>query len=162
MYKTFTRKSFDPSDARRYMTPTGWREAEVRTEIIKVRQGLTTTTTDNVMHEVTVTRHGPIIIERGGTRYALRWTALDPDMVRFDPFYRINRARNWKEFTAGLRDFTGPAQNFVFADAGGDIGYYAAGRIPFDGRVTEAYLTTAQRTRANGRDLYHLMNFRMF
>ncbi|HLM60712.1 MAG TPA: penicillin acylase family protein [Pyrinomonadaceae bacterium] len=123
-------EKFDPSDARRYMTTAGWREAEVRTEIIKVRQGLTTTATDNVTHEVTVTRHGPIIIERGGTRYALRWTALDPDMVRFDPFYQINRARNWKEFTAGLRDFTGPAQNFVFADAGGDIGYYAAGRIP--------------------------------
>lgn len=121
---------FDPSNPRRYVTPAGWRDAEVRNEIIKVRQGFLSSATDEMTHEVVVTRHGPIITERGGTRYALRWTALDPDLVRFDPFYRINRAGNWKEFTAGLRDFTGPSQNFVFADMRGDIGYYGAGRIP--------------------------------
>jgi penicillin amidase len=123
-------EQFDPANPQRYMTPAGWRDAEVRSEIIKVRQGLTTSATDDIKHEVIVTRHGPIIIERGGKRYALRWTALDPDLVRFDPFYLINRASNWKEFTAGLRDFTGPGQNFVFADTRGNIGYYGAGRIP--------------------------------
>ena len=33
---------------------------------------------DTVTHDVTVTRHGPIIFEGDGKRYALRWTALDP------------------------------------------------------------------------------------
>lgn len=123
-------EKFDSSNPRRYMTPTGWRQAEVRSETIKVRQGLMSSATDEVKHEVVVTRHGPIIIERAGKSYALRWTALDPELVRFDPFYRINRAGNWKEFTAGLREFTGPGQNFVFSDTAGDIGYYGAGRIP--------------------------------
>ena len=42
----------------------------------------------------------------------------------------MNEARNWTEFTAALRDFVVPAQNFVYADVDGHIGYYAPGRYP--------------------------------
>jgi len=42
----------------------------------------------------------------------------------------VNRARNWKEFTAALGQYVGPTQNFVYADVDGNIGYYGAGRIP--------------------------------
>ena len=42
----------------------------------------------------------------------------------------LNEARNWNEFTAALRDFVAPSQNFVYADVDGHIGYYAPGRIP--------------------------------
>ena len=42
----------------------------------------------------------------------------------------MNEARNWNEFTAALRDFVVPSQNFVYADVDGHIGYYAPGRIP--------------------------------
>jgi penicillin amidase len=45
-------------------------------------------------------------------------------------FYLINRAHNWAEFLDGLRHFTVPAQNFVYADTDGNIGYHAGGRIP--------------------------------
>lgn len=46
------------------------------------------------------------------------------------PFWKIDRAQNWKEFVAALRDFSGPMQNFVYADVDGNIGYYAAGWVP--------------------------------
>ncbi|HEY0099120.1 MAG TPA: penicillin acylase family protein [Pyrinomonadaceae bacterium] len=113
-----------------YETPAGLREAEVRREEIKVRKGLTDTSTETVALDVTVTRHGPIILEREGKRYALRWTALDPKTNEFDAFYAINRARNWNEFRAALASYTGPTQNFVYADTLGHIGYYGAGAIP--------------------------------
>ncbi|HEV2802385.1 MAG TPA: penicillin acylase family protein [Pyrinomonadaceae bacterium] len=113
-----------------YETPTGLREAEVRREEIKVRKGLTDASTETVMHEVTVTRHGPIILEREGKRYALRWTALDPTRTEFDAFYKINRARDWNEFRDALSGYSGPTQNFVYADTAGHIGYYGAGLIP--------------------------------
>ena len=45
-------------------------------------------------------------------------------------FLRLNEARNWTEFTAALREFVVPSQNFVYADVDGHIGYYAPGRIP--------------------------------
>ena len=113
-----------------YETPAGWREAVVRREEIKVRKSLTDASTETETFDVTETRHGPIILEREGKRYALRWTALDAERTEFDAFYKINRARDWNEFRDALRTYSGPTQNFVYADTAGHIGYYGAGRIP--------------------------------
>jgi penicillin amidase len=124
------RETFDAENPRRYRTPQGWREAEIRREEIKVRKDFNSPATETVAHEVTVTRHGPVIVERGGARYSLRWTALDPDAADFDGFHYINRARDWKTFREALRRHKGPTQNFVYADVDGHIGYYGAGLIP--------------------------------
>ena len=123
-------EKFDPANPRRYQTPQGWRDAEVRHEEIKVRKGFMSSDTDIVPLDVTVTRHGPIILERDSKRYALHWTALDPKANRADSTYLVAHARNWKEFTEALRSFTAPTQNIVYADVDGHIGYYAAGVIP--------------------------------
>lgn len=151
-------EKFDTANPARYMTPSGWRDAEIRKEEIKVRKGFIDASTDTITHEVTVTRHGPIVFERDGKRYALRWTALDPKSNSADVTYLMDRARNWKEFTAALRTFTAPTQNIVYADVDGHIGYHAAGVVPIrksgDGSVpydgaTDAgewtsYIPTAQ------------------
>ncbi|HLL70774.1 MAG TPA: penicillin acylase family protein [Pyrinomonadaceae bacterium] len=113
-----------------YETPQGLREAEVRREEIKVRKGLTDASTESVSFDVTVTRHGPVILERDGKRYALRWTALDANAAEFNAFYKLNRARDWNEFRAALDGYSGPVQNFIYADTKGHIGYYGAGPIP--------------------------------
>jgi penicillin G amidase len=123
-------EKFDPADPKRYQTPSGWREAEIRREEIKVRKGFADSSTSAVNHDVTVTRHGPIIFEQAGKRYALRWTALDPKINSSDSSYLINRARNWKEFSTALTSFTAPAQNMVYADVDGHIGYHVAGVVP--------------------------------
>ncbi|HXQ71992.1 MAG TPA: penicillin acylase family protein, partial [Pyrinomonadaceae bacterium] len=123
-------EKFDPANPKRYQTPQGWQDAVVRQEQIKVRKGFTSSESDTVTHEVTVTRHGPIIFEADGQRYALRWTALDPKLNRPDLQYAMNRARNWKEFNTALESFTAPTQNIVYADVDGHIGYHAAGVVP--------------------------------
>jgi penicillin amidase len=124
------REQFDRENPRRYMTPAGWRDAEVRREEIKVRKSPAGTETEVVAHDVTVTRHGPVVLQRGGDSYALRWTALSPAATEFTAFYKLNRARDWKEFREALREYGGPTQNFVYADVDGHIGYYGAGQIP--------------------------------
>jgi penicillin amidase len=123
-------EQFDPASPRRYKTLSGWNDATIRHEEIKVRKGFTESTTDAVPLDVTVTRHGPIVFEKDGKRYALRWTALDPKLNNPDSTYSLNRARNWKEFNAALRSFTAPTQNIVYADVDGHIGYHAAGVVP--------------------------------
>lgn len=123
-------EKFDPANPKRYQTPAGWRDAEVRTEEIKVRKALIGTATEPVSFEVAVTRHGPIFFESNGAKYALRWPALEADTGEVDALYQMTRARNWTEFTAGLSKYGGPTQNFVYADVDGNIGYYGAGRIP--------------------------------
>jgi penicillin amidase len=123
-------EKFDPANPQRYLTPVGWRYVDVRHEEIKVRKGFTDSATDTVPLDVAMTRHGPIIFEKAGKHYALRWTALDPKLTSTDSVYLINRARDWDEFNTALRSFTAPTQNIVYADVNGHIGYHAAGVVP--------------------------------
>src|SRR5215204_4582863 len=123
-------EKFDPSNPKRYQTPSGWQDAVVRREEIKVRKGFAGFEHDIVTYDVTVTRHGPIIFEGDGKRYALRWTAFDPKKNNADSSYALNRVRNWKEFNEALESFTAPTQNIVYADVDGHIGYHAAGVVP--------------------------------
>lgn len=145
------REKFDAANPKRYQTPTGWKDAEVRTEEIKVRKVPTDPTTETVPLEVTVTRHGPIVVEKGGERLALRWSALDPSLDFVLSFHNLNRARNWKEFCAAISTFAGAPQNHVYADVDGHIGYYGAryipirkrgdGSVPYDGTTDDGEWT---------------------
>jgi penicillin amidase len=123
-------EKFNPENPKQYQTPSGWQDAVIRREEIKVRKGIGSSEHDVVNHDVTVTRHGPIIFEGDGKRYALRWTAVDPSKNNPDPTYSMNRVRNWTEFNAALDSFTAPTQNIVYADVDGHIGYHAAGVVP--------------------------------
>lgn len=124
-------EKFDKQNPNRYLTPTGWREAEIRHEQINVRKNLLDPkSVEAQAFDVTVTRHGPIILEKDGNRYALRWTALDPATLESAGLFETNRVRNWTEFTTALSHYAGPTQNFIYADENGHIGYYGAGRIP--------------------------------
>ena len=98
-------------------------QARHEREIIRIKGGRTEEIT------VWVTRHGPLFLAEGSERMSLRWSAADPGGFEF-PFLDIDRARNWREFTAALARFPGPAQNLVYADVDGNIGYHAAGRLP--------------------------------
>lgn len=123
-------EKFDKENPTKYQTPSGWRDAEIRQEPIKVRKGFGSSETETQTIDVTVTRHGPIILEKDGSRYALRWSLLDPATMQTAGIFDVNRARNWKEFTGALSRYRGPTQNFVYADIDGHIGYYGAGLIP--------------------------------
>ena len=123
-------EKFDKDNPNRYLTPSGWRDAEIRHEQIKVRKSFTDPATGTQTFDVTVTRHGPIIFEKEATRYALRWPALDSASLESAGLFDANRANNWKEFTEALSHYGGPTQNIVYADVDGHIGYYGAGRIP--------------------------------
>jgi penicillin amidase len=116
-------ENFNFRDPRKYLFEGQWLDAEFREEIIKVKNA------DDYRLTVKSTRRGPVVSRDGNRDLTLRWTALEPGGARF-AFFRINRARNWDEFRAALRDFPGPMQNFVYADVEGNIGYYAAAEVP--------------------------------
>ncbi|MBV9613186.1 MAG: penicillin acylase family protein, partial [Acidobacteriaceae bacterium] len=83
-----------------------------------------------------ITRHGPVVLHENGRSYSMRWSVADGFAF---PFFDIDRAENWEQFRAALSRFVAPAQNFIYADRAGNIGYQAAGRVPvrrgFDGDV---------------------------
>ena len=68
---------------------------------------------------------------------ALSWSALEPTKL-FNAIWGFDRAQNWDEFRKSAQDFVVPAQNLVYADVEGNIGYQMPGNIPIrksgDGR----------------------------
>jgi len=73
-------------------------------------------------------RIGPVV-NRDGVDYAMRWTGhLSGGEWRV--FYELNRARNFSDFTAALKNYGAPAQNFVYIDHTGNVGMYSAGWMP--------------------------------
>jgi penicillin amidase len=114
----------------KYKTPTGWETPVIRREEIKVRANPLKTETETVLLEVQETRNGVIITEEAGKKYALKWTARDPKYGEFGAFFDLNRTKDWDGFKTALKTYRGAMQNFVYADVKGNIGWYAAGRIP--------------------------------
>ena len=130
-----------------------WQRLVTRTETIRVRGG------DDVTLTVRSTRHGPLLsdvdddlrtvgqeaptehrVARGdGFGVALEWTALHPAPTA-DAILALDTASDWQSFRAAAEKFSVPAQNMVYADRAGHIGYQAPGRIPVrqsgnDGRL---------------------------
>ena len=79
-----------------------------------------------------VTRHGPIFFTEGGQAFSMRWAPAEESSFDF-PLLDVNRARNWEEFNTALARLSGPAQNVVYADDAGNIGYHAIGHLPIRG-----------------------------
>ncbi|MBK9165732.1 MAG: penicillin acylase family protein [Acidobacteria bacterium] len=128
-------------------TPDGWAEPTVRKEVIKFRASPLNPELSSEELLVTETRNGPVIVERGGKSYALRWTALDPKNDDLSAFFELNKAKDWNGFKLALSKYAGAMQNFIFADTKGNIGWYAAskipirrkgdGSLPYDGATTD-------------------------
>lgn len=113
-----------------YKTKNGWKKAKVRREIIKVRSNLVKPETVDESFEVFETDNGVIFQELEGRKIALKWTARNPENQEFEAFYLLNKAQNWDDFKNALKTYGGAMQNFVYADTIGNIGWYAAGRVP--------------------------------
>jgi len=79
--------------------------------------------------KITVTRHGPVVHREGDKVYALRWTATEPGGLA-NSYNGLGNAHNWKEFRESMKSVWGPAQNAVYADVEGNIGYVMAARVP--------------------------------
>lgn len=116
-------ETFRNENSREYLLNGGWLEAQVRREVIRVRGQ------EDTVQEVLVTGHGPLIEREGARGYALRWVATDPGGLGAR-FFWLGKAQNWEEFLSVARDIVGPAQNVVYADVDGNIGYVMPARIP--------------------------------
>lgn len=97
----------------------------------------------DVILDVTATQHGdtatPLIssiFPKENRALSLRWTIYDPANITAS-FLNIDSAVDWPSFTAAFSTFGGPAQNVVFADDHGNIGYHAVGKVPLRGSIAQ-------------------------
>lgn len=119
----------DPSDPSRYVFGTETRPFTIRTETIEVAGGAPVT------FAVRETHHGPILNDaeprlRDAPPMALAWTAIAGPDRTLEAIMRLDTARTFDEFRAALSVYGAPAQNFVYADAAGHIGYQMPGWVP--------------------------------
>ena len=103
-----------------------WRPTDTREEIIKVRDGED--------HHITTwaTRHGPVIAGGPPGKYglALKYTATDGPKSWPDIIPAMLRAQDSHQLADSMRGWVDPANNFLFADVDGNIGYLSRGEIP--------------------------------
>jgi len=117
----------NPADPRQYGYGGKWVDGDLVREEIRVRGRR-----EPVVEEVLVTRHGPIIGPSiPGERRALALcTVVAEPSQHAQAILLLNGAGNWEEFREALRQWPAPAQNFVYADVEGNIGYQMAGLVP--------------------------------
>jgi penicillin G amidase len=116
-------ETFNAAQPDEYKVNGKWVKAQIDDEIIHVKGA------PDEHLQVLVTRHGPMMRREGTTGYALRWTATEPGGLA-NTYNRLGKAQNWKEFREIMKSVWGPAQNAVYADVAGNIGYVMAARVP--------------------------------
>jgi penicillin G amidase len=122
----------DPTDPGRYETPQGTAAFLVRDEPIKIKGR------PPEMLTVRETRHGPVISNivsdmppaPANSALALQASFLNDDDQSAEAIWRLGLAQDWAGWLNALRLFTAPAQNMVYADRDGNIGFMVPGRIP--------------------------------
>ena len=116
-------ETFNPENPKQYRVNGKWVEATQRHEMIKVKGSA------DAHVDVVTTRHGPIVHRDGKGAYALRWVALEAGGLGWS-HSELGKANNWQEFLAANKLITGPAQNTVYADVEGNIGFVVGARVP--------------------------------
>jgi penicillin G amidase len=93
----------------------------------------------DVVLEIPATKHGtaitPIIsgiLPTERRALSLRWIIYDPSNIT-PSFLDIDTATDGASLVSAFSSFGGPAQNVVYADDQGHIGYHAVGHIPLRG-----------------------------
>jgi penicillin amidase len=78
------------------------------------------------------TRHGPVLYEDRTNRkaYALRAAWLEPGGAPYLASLRMNQAQSWDEFREAVARNHMPAENMVWADRNGTIGWQAGAITP--------------------------------
>jgi penicillin amidase len=73
--------------------------------------------------------YGPVIEHSGGLFFTARWTGQEASNEAL-AFFQLNAARSVDEAFEAVKTFEVGAQNFVFADVNGNIGYYPHAYVP--------------------------------
>ena len=121
-------------DGRQYRTAAGWAPLQRFVETVRSSSG--------AMREVIVeqTQWGPLLpaAEKAGEgTLALAWTAQDPAATNLH-WLQLEDVHECSKALDVANTIGGPAQNFVCADAGGNIGWTLLGRMPLRGTGYDA------------------------
>ncbi|MBE8991238.1 penicillin acylase family protein [Nostoc sp. LEGE 12450] len=141
-------EKINPKNPNQYEVNGKWVDMKLVQETIQVAGS------QPIVQTVRYTRHGPILSDVSPNlkkfqasqpleipqnyAVALRWTALEPSKLGY-AIPQINRAQNWQEFRTAASNYDVPAQNLVYADLDGNIGYQMPGKFPIRAKGNGRY-----------------------
>ncbi len=121
----------NPDNPKQVMYRGAWVDCEVVQERIKVRFGR------DVVCDVRITPHGPIatdllglLFDYEGPPISMRWVWQHVAYTDVAAFYEISHARDYERFETAVKKVTSPGLNISYADASGNIAWWAAGLLP--------------------------------
>lgn len=118
----YFRLKINPRNKDQYEWDGKWTDFDIVEKRIKVNGG------EDVVYRVKVSPLGPVYEENGV--YFARHSIGEYPSTAVDAFYHMQSAKNAGDFIDALKRFSSPAQNVVFADKQGNIGYYPTGLVP--------------------------------
>jgi penicillin G amidase len=135
-------EQFSDDNPDKYKVPGGWGEAFSVNEEIPIRFA------GNSLERILITRHGPLLFKDKNRGIALSWTGEQVSKSIFETIWQLDKANNWSQFRAILKNYNGSPQNFLYADEKGNIGAQVAGNIPLrkcDQKLGRYILTAGTR-----------------
>ncbi|HDP34645.1 MAG TPA: penicillin acylase family protein [Candidatus Hydrogenedentes bacterium] len=124
-------EKINPDNPNQVMYKGQWVDCVIVREVIKVRFGA------DVTCDVRITPHGPIVndllellLGYEGPPVALSWIWQHFDFTAVDAFYEMSHARDYDRFADAMKKLTSPGLNISYADAAGNIAWWAAGILP--------------------------------
>ncbi len=109
-----------------YLIDDKWKPLDVRSEIIKIKQGDTTVTQTM---QIKKSDFGFVVEEKDGKALALRLSGFDRPFF-MQQFVEMAKSKNIQEFESAMKMLQIPLQNVIYADKQGEILYLYNGIIP--------------------------------
>ncbi|KAB5618124.1 penicillin acylase family protein [Pseudomonas putida] len=119
----------NPADANQVMVDGQWRALETTEQQIAVKGEAPVTI------NLRRSPHGPIVNDvlgetAGQTPIAMWWAFLETENPILDAFYQVNRADTLGKMREAAAKIQAPGLNLVWANARGDIGWWASAQLP--------------------------------
>ena len=117
----------NPENNRQYLFQGEWLDMEVEREEVRVKGR-----SEPEQVELAFTRNGPVIWEDPENHrvVALRWAGQEPGTAGYLGSLALDQVSDWNGFVEAMRAWKVPAENIVYADVDGNIGWVAAGLMP--------------------------------
>ncbi len=143
----------NPANANQVWHNDQWVEIGARQEVIHVKGA------PDKLVTVRSTPHGPVINDAfslGKSPVSMWWAFLQTENPILDALYALNRADTRDKARAAASRIHAPGLNIVWANAAGDIGWWAAGKLPVrPGGVNPMFILDAAKGEAEKAGFYN-------
>lgn len=117
-----------PTDNNKYKTKEGWKNYEIVSKLIKIKDSA------DVTFNYSKTQHGPVLDSisnkiSGDKPISISWIYTKLENRVLDALYGMSHANNITEFQKALPDIHAPGLNLMYGDKEGNVAWWAVAKL---------------------------------